>query len=526
MRIPRRKFLKAGATSVAWLAATGCDQLPRELRALLPPQAKSPGPFQPPAASEIDPIVHVFNRVAFGPRPGDYERIRQLGKTPQDAADQYIEEQLNPERIPDDVAQYAARRFETLQEPLGELFEYQPELLHDELMRGTLIRAVLSERQLFEMMVQFWSDHFNIDPSKGDCKWLKVADDRDVIRKHALGKFPDLLRASALSPAMLWYLDGRVNRKRNPNEKPNENYARELLELHTLGVRGGYTQTDVMEVARALTGWTVRSTGQKPYFAIGKVEFQPELHDFGSKQILGQNIPGARPIKGGGSGSPSPWGEGKGSVEGSITAELEQIAGEELNRILEIVTVHPSTALHIATKLCRRFVADDPPAVAIETVASAFTRSTGDIRETLRALFRSSDFQEQRGTKLKRPFAFVASALRCSGAQTDAGLEIIHALQRMGHAPFSYPTPDGYPDKAAPWLGTLLWRWNFAVALAENKITGTKVNFTELHKNAGDDLGLMRHALGRQPSDDEVRAYRDSGAGLALLLASPAFQMC
>ena len=178
MSLRRRTFLKTGATSLAWLAAAGCDQLPRELRALLPPQAKSGSAFQPPANAGTDAIVHMLNRAAFGTRPGDYERIQKLGKTPEEAATAYLEEQLNHEKIPDEAAQYAARRFETLEEPLGELFEYQPELLHSELMRATLVRAVLSERQLFEVMVQFWSDHFNVDPSKGDCKWLKVADDQ------------------------------------------------------------------------------------------------------------------------------------------------------------------------------------------------------------------------------------------------------------------------------------------------------------------------------------------------------------
>src|SRR5207302_4720804 len=144
-------------------------------------------------------------------------------------------------------------------------------------------------RQLYEVMVRFWSDHFNIDPSKGDCKWLKAADDRDVVRAHALGRFSDLLRASALSPAMLWYLDGRVNRRARPDEKPNENYARELLELHTLGVHGGYTQRDVMEVARCLTGWTVRGTKQAK-FGLGTVEFSVRLHDNGEKTVLGQRI--------------------------------------------------------------------------------------------------------------------------------------------------------------------------------------------------------------------------------------------
>jgi uncharacterized protein (DUF1800 family) len=355
-------------------------------------------------------------------------------------------------------------------------------------------------------MVGFWSDHFNIDPSKGECKWLKTADDRDVIRRHALGKFSELLRASALSPAMLWYLDGRVNRKRNSSESPNENYARELLELHTLGVRGGYTQKDVMEVARSLTGWTVRSKEEKPYFSIGKVEFKPELHDFGSKTILGHTLAAA---------------DSKGSKE-----ELERIASRDLDGILEVVTRHQSTALHISTKLCRRFIADEPPADAVAQVAETFSRTRGDIRETLRALFATPDFQTQRGNKLKRPFAFIVSALRSTGAQTDAGLPMIHYLNRMGHAPFSYPTPDGYPDTGTPWLGTLLWRWNFAVALSDGQLKGTKCDLNALREKTGGDTGLMAHFLGRKPTQEETEAYRDSGAGVALLLASPAFQVC
>jgi len=506
MKLPRRQFIKASASSVAFIAASGCDQLPRGLRGLFPPQAKSTGPFQAPTSETIDPISHALNRAAFGPRPGDYARIGKLGTTPELSALAYLEQQLDHPHINDDSAEYAARRFETLQEPLGELFEYQPELLHNELMRATLLRAIMSERQLFEVMVQFWSDHFNIDPSKGECKWLKIADDRDVIRAHALGKFPDLLRASALSPAMLWYLDGRANRKRNPSEKPNENYARELLELHTLGVHGGYTQRDVMEVARSLTGWTVRSKDEKPYFSIGKIDFKPELHDFGSKQIMDHTLPAA-------------------DLKRSHS-ELEKLAREELDRILQILTSHPSTALHLSTKLCRHFIADEPPASAIAMVAGAFTRTGGDIGETLRALFATNDFWVQRGNKLKRPYTFIVSALRAAGAHTDAGLAIIQYLSRMGHAPFSYPTPDGYPDTAAPWLGTLLWRWNFAVALSENQLAGTKCDLDVLRQNAGGDAGLMAHLLGRKPTETETQAYRDSGAGLALVLASPAFQMC
>jgi uncharacterized protein (DUF1800 family) len=505
MNFTRRKFLKVGGGSAALLATVGCDQLPRELQVLLS-QAQDTGPFTPPNAASIDPISHVLNRLSFGPRPGDYQRIRMTGPTLEEAAAGYIEQQLNPESIADDEADHAVRRFETLNQPLGELFEYQDELLQHELMRGTLTRAILSERQLYEVMVQFWSDHFNIDPSKGDCKWLKVADDREVIRRHALGKFPDLLRASALSPAMLWYLDGRVNRRENVAQKPNENYARELLELHTLGVHGGYTQQDVMEVARCLTGWTVRSKDEEPYFQIGKVEFKLQEHDCAEKEVLGQKIR---------------------ALPSYLSPEDRTRLGTmELAQVLEIVTRHPATAHHLATKLCRRFIADEPPPEALTAVAKAFADSTGDIRATLRALFATEDFRRSRGNKFKRPFNFMVSALRATQAETDAGLEVIDYLHRMGHAPFNYPTPDGYPELATPWMGTLLWRWNFALALSENRLKGTKVGFAALRESFGGDAGLMAHLLGRTPTPDETQAYHASGAGLALILASPAFQTC
>jgi uncharacterized protein (DUF1800 family) len=505
MKLARRKFLKAGAGSLALLAATGCDQMPRELKVLLGPNANA-GPFQAPDQASVDPIIHVLNRTTFGPRPGDYQRLRKLANTPENAAANYIEQQLSPEKLDDAEGEYAARRFETLNEPLGELFEYQQDLLQHELMRAKLARAVFSQRQLYEVMVEFWSDHFNIDPSKGDCKWLTVWDDREVIRKNALGKFPEMLRASALSPAMLWYLDGRVNHRASTAEKPNENYARELLELHTLGVHGGYTQKDVMEVARCLTGWTVRSTEQKPYFQIGKVEFQVAQHDFDAKEVLGEAIPAA----------PS----------GLKGEDRERWGRNELEHVLRIVTHHPATATHLSTKLCRRFIADDPPPEAINQVAAVFARTGGDIRATLASLFATEHFRNHRGNKFKRPFNFVASSLRAAAARTDSSLEIIDYLHRMGQAPFNYPTPEGYPEQAGPWMGTLLWRWNFAAALSQNRIKGTQVSLDDLRKHAGGDEALMAHLLGRKATATESDAYRESGAGLALLLASPAFQRC
>jgi len=202
------------------------------------------------------------------------------------------------------------------------------------------------------------------------------------------------------------------------------------------------------------------------------------------------------------------------------------IVDMELDRVLEIVTKHPATARHLSTKLCQRFIADEPPLSAVEVVAKVFIQTSGDIPAALRALFATDEFRQQRGNKFKRPFNYIVSALRATNASTDAGLEIIDYLRRMGHAPFNYPTPDGYPEPAAPWMGTLLWRWNFALAVSDNKIKGTKIDSAALVKNSGGDAGLMAHLLGRKATEDEAQAYHDSGAGLALLLASPAFQRC
>jgi uncharacterized protein (DUF1800 family) len=486
MKISRRQFVKAG--SAALLATTaGCEQAANFL-GIGATKHELAGPLDPPQSDSLDDVSHALNRLTFGPRPGDYARARALGVAA------FIDEQLSPEKIDDAICDNALRRFEALTEPAGEMFEYRERFLLDQMTRATILRATLSQRQLYEVMVRFWSDHFNIDPSKGDCKWLKAADDRDVVRAHALGRFSDLLRASALSPAMLWYLDGRVNRRARPDEKPNENYARELLELHTLGVHGGYTQRDVMEVARCLTGWTVRGTKQSK-FGLGAVEFQPRLHDNGEKTVLGQFVaPGGRE--------------------------------RDLDRVLEIIALHPSTARHLAEKLCRHFIADDPPQGAVASVADAFLKNAGDIRATLRALFSTAEFADARGAKFKRPFEFVVSALRTTNADTDAGPPLVDYLLRMGHAPFRYPTPDGYPEAATHWMGTLLWRWNFAVALCENRIPRTRVHMRELREKLGGDDALAAHVLGRKPTTDESRACRESEAGLALLLASPAFQRC
>lgn len=482
----RRLFLR-GAAGVALFSTSSCDRIEDLLG-----MGSKEGPCVPPTGEGIDLVSHVINRVSFGPTPSDYHRVKEMGATEEEAAKAYLDEQLAPDEIKDKRAQRAARRFEALSAPLGEMYEYKEEFLLEQLTRATLVRAVRSERQLYEVMVHFWSDHFNIDSSKKDCKWLKAADDREVIRKHALGSFADLVKASALSPAMLWYLDGRENRKRDADEKPNENYARELLELHTLGVNGGYTQQDVMEVARCLSGWTVRGKGR---FFKGRVEFDSDAHDDGAKTVLGHEI-----AAGGGE--------------------------KDLDDVLEIVCEHPSTARYLAEKLCVRFIGDEPSADSIEAVAEAFTSSGGDIKKTLRGVFATEEFLTgSRGGKLKKPFEMIVSALRATRAEVKSEMALVDYLVRMGHAPFQYPTPDGYPDVASPWTGTLLWRWHFAIALSRNEIDGKiKVDEEALLEEAGGVEGLAASLLGRVATVGELESIERSGEPLAMIMASPGFQ--
>lgn len=482
MKLSRRDFLRNAAVA-SFVGVTGCEMAPAYL-GLYADGPDMSGPFVAPAGLTKDGISHVIDRLTFGARPGDYERVATMG------VDAFIDEQLNPTGIDDSYCDWKTRRFQTLRQPTGELFEYREHLLLTDLMQATLTRAVHSKRQLYEVMVGFWTDHFNIDSSKGDCAWLKTADDREVIRAHALGNFGAMLRASAMSPAMLWYLDGRVNRVLDDSGKANENYARELLELHTLGVHGGYSQEDVMEVARCLSGWYVRSD---EWFGRGRVEFKPEFHDNGAKRVLGHDIEAG-------------LGEG------------------DLDRVLEIVGAHPQTAAYISWKLCRRFISDDPSASSVQQVADTFMRSDGDIKAMLRTLFGTEAFMDGRNTKLKRPFRFVASALRVTGADTDAGQPVIEYLDRMGHSPFQYPTPDGYPEESSPWMSTMLWRWHFAAALAAGAIQGTESDFVALRNAFEDDGALYAQILGRRAQEHERSAADDAQTDIALLLASPDFQ--
>jgi len=499
MKLSRRKIVQAGLAVGSALPLLGCEKVVSRLSESI--DKTFPEKIAVSGDKAIDPDFHLLSRAQYGTRPGDLEYLRELGP------DKWLEEQLHPESIDDKACELRAKRFETLHLDPGTCYEYKKPVLRDEMVRHALLRAVYSKRQLYEVMVGFWTDHLNINIDKGDCIYLKPADDRLVIRRNALGKFKDLIRASALSPAMLVYLDGKENIKAGPNGIPNENYGRELLELHTLGVHGGYTQKDVYEVARCLTGWRLRTAWSK-----GKVYFDASLHDDGAKKVLGHSI--------------------------------EAGGGEkDLDQVVDIACSHPSTAQHIATKLVRRFVSEVPPKSLVDRVADTFQGSDGDIKSTLRTLLQSEEFKSSKGCKFKRPFHYIVSCMRASGADTFAHQELIDYLNKMGQGPFQYPTPDGYPDDTRHWLGTLLWRWNFAFAVANNQLPSAKVSIDELTA-AVDSKGshgfdaerLLPYFIGRSGTRKELAAIAQHAAIkvadhasqeselLGLILSSPAFQ--
>jgi len=528
--------------------------------------------------TEDQRILHVLNRLGFGARPGDVARVKAIG------VENYIAQQLFPEKINDAATEARLQNLESLRMTTAQLYEKYPQpgqllrqlqrrndlpadlaaardnrtkggananpqksgeamsnemerpasnapnpnnpnnpnanpannaeyrravfqyfkennlrppqFMTGELQMSRILRAVYSERQLQEVMVDFWTNHFNVFANKGADRWLLTSYDRDTIRPHTLGKFADLLRATAESPAMLFYLDNfqsvspnapqqrRPMQSLNPvrdlmrmsnnpqQQRPqqqqrrgiNENYARELMELHTLGVDGGYTQKDVQEVARCFTGWTIfapRGAGVAAQAITdgrrvdmlrenaGKFYFNPRVHDDGEKVVLGHKIPAGGGVKDG-------------------------------LMVLDILAHHPATAKFVATKLVRHFVADEPPAALVERVAQTFLKTDGDIREVLKAIFLSPEFNstEAYRAKIKRPFELAISAARTVGAETNGGPAFHQWIARMGQPLYGYQTPNGYSDVAEDWVntGALLERMNFALALVNNRIPGTRVN--------------------------------------------------
>lgn len=547
--------------------------------------------------SQNQRALHVLNRLGFGARPGDVEKVKSMG------IKKYIDQQLDPGTISDTLAERKTADLEvfgmttaevfakypnpgallrmleggrTAQNPQGpqqstedarrerqrKLREYYAKYnlrpvgqLPPQITANRVLRAVYSERQLQEVMVDFWQNHFNVFAGKAAVRWYIPSYERDVIRKHALGNFRDLLVGTAQHPAMLFYLDNfesvapgagtpdrqprglqrqlmngtltqrqrerimqrqgltdaeldqRIERAKRAGQNQqnrarrglNENYARELMELHTLGVDSGYTQKDIVEVARAFTGWTIadprgyrriaaneikgtedrrierlqRLAGVPDDLESGEFYFNERWHDKGPKTVLGQSV-----------------------NEGGIKDGL---------KVIDILVNNPATAKFIARKLCVKFVSDKPSEGLVKRVASAFTKSGGDIKTTLRAIFSDDEFfaPETYRAKIKTPFELAVSAIRAIGADTNASPAIRAMLTKLGEVPYGYQAPTGYPDTAEDWVntGALLERLNFAVALAANQIPGTRV---DLKRFAAPDKAAIMNKTIAAVLDNEI----------------------
>jgi uncharacterized protein (DUF1800 family) len=473
------------------LIGAACSSAPARTAAPPPVLAtRTPAALSLPA-SPLGPdqlILHALNRLGYGPRPGDVERVRRMGLAA------YIERQLDPRAIPDPTVEQALAAYPVLtlstvtlvreyplptpqarqrradgemsRQAMVEMYpaERRPAVITIQMQAARITRAVASDRQLEEVMVDFWFNHFNVYAQKGAVRWMLPAYEREAIRPHALGPFRDLVLATARHPAMLFYLDNWLSTRADlvvpggPNAGRrmglNENYARELMELHTLGVDGGYTQQDVIEVARCFTGWTIDRPQQGGGFI-----FRPLAHDRGVKRVLGQVIPA-----------------GGGQQDGE--------------RVIEILVRHEATARFIATKLARRFVSDDPPAALVERTAAAFRRTDGDIRAVLTTIFTSPELwsADAYRAKIKTPLEVVASAVRAldgriaaaSGADVTGGggITLAREVARLGEPLYEAQPPTGYPDRAEAWVntGALLGRMNFALGLAHNRFRGARVD--------------------------------------------------
>lgn len=540
--------------------------------------------------SEDQKIIHVLNRLGFGARPGDVAKVKTIG------LQKYIDQQLDPSSIDDSVAEAKVKGIDVFNMSTAEVFAKYPNpgallrqleggrvaqanaqaqktaattadapkdpdamtkeeqqerrnkieeiytkynlkpagQLVPQIVANRVLRAVYSEKQLQEVMVDFWQNHFNVFSGKAAVRWYIPSYERDVLRKNALGNFKDLVVGTAQHPAMLFFLDnfesvspdaqavnpaaaaflqsmlrdGKLPKQareriktqfgvtdeqidqrlrdmraaQNPQQQRpkrgiNENYARELMELHTLGVDGGYTQADIIEVAKAFTGWTItdprgyrraaasmidgteekrlarlqKQAGIPEDVESGEFYFNPRWHDPNPKKILGETV-----------------------NEGGIKDGL---------KVIDILVSRPQTAKFIARKLVNKFVSDNPSERLVNHVADAFQRSKGDIKTTLKAIFTDKEFfaPETYRAKIKSPFELAVSSIRALGGNTNASPAFLAMLNKLGEVPYGYQAPTGYPDTAEDWVntGALLERLNFAVAIASNRIPGTRVDLKD-----------------------------------------------
>ncbi|MDZ4770818.1 MAG: DUF1800 domain-containing protein [Chloroflexota bacterium] len=468
------------------------------------------GALAPAAADGRDRLAHAVARLTYGITPDLHGEAQRLG------VDAFIAQQLTPNALDDSALDAPLAPWRAILDAtpaaLFAQYENDRDVIVGALTGGTTIRAMHSTRQLHERMVYFFSNHFNVYIGKAITVFLKVEEDRLVIRPNTMTTFRQILGASAKSPAMLVYLDNARSDKRSPNE----NYARELLELHTMGVNGGYSEDDVKAVARAFTGWSMRgrTEGDNAF----TYAYRRGFHDDDAKTILGAIIPA-----------------GGGERDGEL--------------VLDLLAAHPSTARTLATKIARRFVADAPPEALVERLAAGFLVSGGDITSLLRDLFAADEFWDA-PPKLKHPFEYVVSVLRALSFQVSNeqrfGRTISGALEAMGNLPFAWPAPNGYPDVAGAWRDGLITRWNAAISAVSGDIGGAGMDIDRVLR-LFDDNGVPfetepvvnfmgGYLLGRPLTSDEsgvtVRFARESGdgvdaqiaSGIALLLASPAFQ--
>ena len=387
-------------------------------------------------------LGRLVRRVTYGPTVAETTKATQLG------FQGYLNYQLNYTRINDDAVETAvASKWPLLAQSSDVLFSSDAGQVRAQLQEATIYRAAFSQRQLYHRMVEFWSDHFNQDMDK--VGYLLVADMRDVIRKHALGKFPDMLKASAHSPSMLAYLDQTQSR----NTAPNQNYAREIMELHTLGVDGGYTQDDVAALSRVLTGWTIQGRGN--------FVFNPAIHDWTAKTLLGVTIP---------AGSPS----------------LGQAGINEGEQMLELLVNHPSTARYISTKMLMWLLTPTPTETQISAIASVYKATGGDIKSMIRAILNDA-WLPVAPMKLRRPFHFLVASLRSTNPTVTTMTTINGQLNNLGQGLFGWDTPDGYPDKIEYWAGNIVPRWGYAsVISALNSTTSVAVDTTAYRAGSPD----------------------------------------
>jgi hypothetical protein len=441
-KTPRRTFVFLGALAAATLipsAARAQGRTRMRSRRRAEPMVKKPrlegGAIVPnenvAAFAEWDTggLSRLVRRVTMGITPGELARARSMGWNG------YLNHQLNYTRINDAALESScAARYPLMSLSSDQLFDQDGGDIANQLRESMIFRAAFSQRQLYQRMVEFWTDHFNQDLDK--VGYLLVADQRDVIRRYAMTSVPQIVKASAHSASMMVYLDQNVSSSR----APNQNYAREIMELHTLGVDGGYTQDDVAELSRVLTGWTVTGRGQ--------FTFNPNVHDRQNKTVLGVAI----------TGQSGPGGQGEGE------------------QVLDLLVNHPSTARFIATKLLKWMVTPTPSAEQVSAIASVYRATGGDIKSMLRAML-NDQWVTAAPMKLKRPFHLAVSALRAVNPNVTSVAPINNSLGTLGHRSFSWETPDGYPDKLEYWAGNILPRWSFASSLSSmNSATTIQVD--------------------------------------------------